>query len=236
MGGGSGAERLLPVPRIGVMEWALCSAWRLVTALRTGEVTSVELTDGAIARIERDRPLLGIPVTVKESYNMAGLPTTWGMPQYANYLPAEDAVVVARLKAAGAVILGKTNVPFMLQDWQSFNDLYGTTNNPWDHGRTPGGSSGGSAAALASGFGALSVGSDLAGSLRVPAHFCGIYAHKPSFGLVPTRGMAPPPVPALPIEGDLGVCGPPPLPAGGDLADVGLDPRGTFPWVVARSA
>lgn len=239
MGGGSGAERLLPVPRIGVMEWALCSAWRLVTALRTGEVTSVELTDGAIARIERDdeainaicvsdfgraraaarradeerargqdRPLLGIPVTVKESYNMAGLPTTWGMPQYANYLPAEDAVVVARLKAAGAVILGKTNVPFMLQDWQSFNDLYGTTNNPWDHGRTPGGSSGGSAAALASGFGALSVGSDLAGSLRVPAHFCGIYAHKPSFGLVPTRGMAPPPVPALPIEGDLGVCGP----------------------------
>ena len=96
---------------------------------------------------------------------------------------------MSRLKAAGAVILGKTNVPLMLQDWQSFNEIYGTTNNPWDHGRTPGGSSGGSAAALASGFGALSIGSDLAGSLRNPAHFCGVYAHKPTLGLVATRGM-----------------------------------------------
>ncbi|MBT2585654.1 amidase [Arthrobacter sp. ISL-95] len=221
------------------MEWAFLSAEELMTALRTGEVTSVELTDEAIFRIERDdkainsicvtdfdraraaarradearargedRPLLGIPVTVKESYNVAGLPTTWGMPQYANYAPDEDAVMVSRLKAAGAVILGKTNVPFMLQDWQSFNEIYGTTNNPWDHGRTPGGSSGGSAAALASGLGALSIGSDLAGSLRNPAHFCGIYAHKPTFGLVATRGMVPPHAPALPIEGDLGVCGP----------------------------
>jgi amidase len=237
--GGCGAERLWQAPRIGFMEWAFLSAEELMTALRTGEVTSVELTDEAIARIERDdkainaicvpdfdraqaaarradearargedRPLLGIPVTVKESYNIAGLPTTWGMPQYTNYVPPEDAVVVSRLKAAGAVILGKTNVPFMLQDWQSFNEIYGTTNNPWDHGRTSGGSSGGSAAALASGFGALSIGSDLAGSLRNPAHFCGIYAHKPTFGLVATRGMVPPPAPALPGDGDLGVCGP----------------------------
>ncbi|MGH3504787.1 MAG: amidase family protein, partial [Nocardioidaceae bacterium] len=111
-----------------------------------------------------DQRLLGIPVTVKESYNVAGLPTTWGMPAYASYLPAEDAVQVSRLKTAGAVVLGKTNVPFMLKDWQSFNELYGTTTNPWDHGRTPGGSSGGSAAALAAGFGALSIGSDLNGS------------------------------------------------------------------------
>ncbi|WP_429423023.1 amidase family protein [Nocardia sp. GAS34] len=101
---------------------------------------------------------------------------------------------MSRLMAAGAVIPGKTNVPLMLADWQSFNEVYGTTNHPWDHGRTAGGSSGGSAAALASGFGPLSIGSDLAGSLRNPAHFCGVYAHKPTFGLVATRGMVPPPL------------------------------------------
>lgn len=221
------------------MTWSFHSAEELAAALRAGEVTSVELTAEAIARIERDdeainaicvpdfdraraaarradqarargenRPLLGIPVTVKESYDMAGLPTTWGMPRHANYVPTEDAVQVSRLKAAGAVVLGKTNVPSMLRDIQSFNDIYGTTSNPWDHGRTSGGSSGGSAAALASGFGALSIGSDLAGSLRTPAHFCGIYAHKPTLGLAPARGMVAPPGPALPIDLDLAVAGP----------------------------
>ncbi|MFQ6226430.1 amidase [Nocardia sp. NPDC002869] len=169
--------------------------------------TAARDADRARARGE-DRPLLGIPVTVKESYNMAGLPTTWGMPQHANYVPDEDAVQVSRLKAAGAVVLGKTNVPLILRDIQTFNEIYGTTSNPWDHGRTPGGSSGGSAAALASGFGALSIGSDLAGSLRTPAHFCGIYAHKPTLGLAPTRGMVAPPAPALPIDLDLAVVGP----------------------------
>ncbi len=163
--------------------------------------------DRARARGE-DLPLLGIPVTVKESYNVVGLPTTWGMSQYRNYLPTEDAVKVTRLRAAGAVVLGKTNVPFMLQDLQSFNEIYGATNNPWDHGRTAGGSSGGSAAALACGFGALSIGSDIAGSLRTPAHFCGVYAHKPTFGLLPNRGHLPPPMPALPVDGDLAVVGP----------------------------
>lgn len=208
-------------------------------ALRAGEVSSVELTDEAIARIERDdkvinaicvrtfdraraaahradqarargedSPLLGIPVTVKECYNMAGLPTTWGMPMHRNHIPPEDALQVSRLQAAGAVVLGKTNVPVMLRDIQSFNEIYGTTNNPWDHDRTPGGSSGGSAAALASGFGALSLGSDLAGSLRTPAHFCGIYAHKPTLGLAPARGMVAPPAPALPDNLDLAVVGP----------------------------
>ncbi|MEU4343059.1 amidase [Nocardia sp. NPDC023852] len=147
-------------------------------------------------------------MTVKESYNIAGLPTTWGMPTHRDYVPAEDAVQVSRLKAAGAVLLGKTNVPFMLRDIQSFNEIYGTTNNPWDHGRTPGGSSGGSAAALASGFGALSIGSDIGGSLRTPAHFCGIYAHKPTYGLVASRGHVPPPAPALPSDRDLAVVGP----------------------------
>ncbi|MEV6909218.1 amidase [Amycolatopsis sp. NPDC051071] len=221
------------------MGWNFRSAEELVAALRTGEVTSVELTDQAIARIERDdevinaicvpdfdraraaahradqarargedRPLLGVPVTVKESYDIAGLPTTWGMPPHRDYLPAEDAVQVSRLKAAGAVVLGKTNVPLGLQDIQSFNDIYGTTSNPWDHGRTSGGSSGGSAAALAAGFGALSIGSDIAGSLRTPAHFCGIYAHKPTLGLAANRGMVAPSEPALPTDLDLAVVGP----------------------------
>lgn len=129
------------------------------------------------------------------------------MPQYANYLPAEDAVVVSRLKAAGAVILGKTNMPFMLQDWQSFNEIYGTTNNPWDHVARRAASSGGSAAALASGLGALSIGSDLVvhcATRRTSA----VSTHKPTFGLVSTCGMVPPPALAWPVEGDLGVCGP----------------------------
>ncbi|MDT8912820.1 amidase [Amycolatopsis sp. PS_44_ISF1] len=163
--------------------------------------------DHARARGE-DRPLLGIPVTVKESYDIAGLPTTWGLPHHRDHRPAEDALPVARLKAAGAIVLGKTNVPTGLQGLQSFNDLYGTTTNPWDHTRTPGGSSGGSAAALACGFGALSLGSDLAGSLRTPAHFCGVHAHKPTLGLVPGRGMTPPDTPAWPTEPDLAVVGP----------------------------
>lgn len=143
--------------------------------------------DAALARGER-RPLLGIPIVVKESFDIAGLPTTWGVPAFKNFVPQQDAVMVARVKAAGAVILGKTNVPYLLGDWQSYNDIYGTTNNPWDLGRTPGGSSGGSSAALAAGFGPLSLGSDIGGSLRVPAHFCGIYAHKPTLNLVPPRG------------------------------------------------
>jgi amidase len=221
------------------MEWSFRPAEELVSALRAGAVTSVQLTDEAIARIERDdevvnaicvpdfdraraaahradrarargedRPLLGVPVTVKESYDIAGLPTTWGMPPHRDFMPAEDAVQVSRIKAAGAVVLGKTNVPLGLQDIQSFNEIYGTTTNPWDHARTPGGSSGGSAAALASGFGALSIASDIAGSLRTPAHFCGVYAHKPTLGLAANRGMVAPSEPALPVDLDLAVVGP----------------------------
>jgi amidase len=163
--------------------------------------------DVALARGER-QPLLGIPMVVKESFNVAGLPTTWGIPTSKNWIPNEDAVTVARLKAAGAVILGKTNVPIVLGDWQSYNDIYGTTNNPWDLGRTPGGSSGGSAAALAAGIGSLSIGSDIGGSLRVPAHYCGVCAHKPTLGLVPLRGHTFPGAPPLPREIDLAVAGP----------------------------
>ncbi len=221
------------------MQWTFTTAEELTAALRAGAVSSVELTDEAIARIERDdtvinaicvrdfdrarvaargadqarargedRPLLGVPITVKESYDIAGLPTTWGMPAHRDHVPVRDAVQVSRVRAAGAVVLGKTNVPLGLQDLQSFNQIYGTTNNPWDHSRTPGGSSGGSAAALAAGFGALSLGSDLAGSLRTPAHFCGVYAHKPTLGLAANRGMNPPATPALPVDLDLAVVGP----------------------------
>ncbi len=163
--------------------------------------------DAALARGER-RPLLGLPMTVKEAFNVAGLRTTWGIPTFRNWCPAEDAAVIERAKTAGAIILGKTNVPLGLGDWQSYNDLYGTTNNPWDVSRTPGGSSGGAAAALAAGYVPLEIGSDLGGSLRAPAHFCGVYAHNPSRGLVPVRGHVPPTTPVLPRESDLMVVGP----------------------------
>jgi len=163
--------------------------------------------DAALARGET-RPLLGLPLTVKESYNIAGLPTTWGFPPQKDFQPAEDALSITRVKDAGGVILGKTNVPVGLGDWQSYNDIYGTTNNPFDLGRTPGGSSGGSSAALAAGYGPLSLGSDIGGSLRVPAFHCGVYAHKPTFNLVPPRGHTPPPFPAIPIERDMAVLGP----------------------------
>jgi amidase len=163
--------------------------------------------DAALARGET-RPLLGIPMTVKESYNIAGLPTTWGIPAQKDFTPAEDALSISRVKDAGGVILAKTNVPLGLGDWQSYNEIYGTTNNPYDLGRTPGGSSGGSSAALAAGYGALSLGSDIGGSLRVPAFHCGVYAHKPTFALVPLRGHTPPPLPSLPFDRDLSVIGP----------------------------
>jgi amidase len=163
--------------------------------------------DLALAHGER-RALLGVPITFKEAFNIAGLPTTWGFPQFKDFVPREDALIVSRVKSAGAVILGKTNVPLALADFQSYNDIYGTTNNPWDLGRSPGGSSGGSAAALAAGFGPLSFGSDIGGSLRVPAHFCGVYTHKPTIGLVPMRGYGPPLSPPLPGHGDLAVVGP----------------------------
>ena len=163
--------------------------------------------DAARGRGE-SKPLLGIPLTVKESYNVGGLPTTWGFPAQKDFVPPEDALSISRVKDAGGVILGKTNVPLGLGDWQSYNEIYGTTNNPFDLGRTPGGSSGGSSAALAAGYGPLSLGSDIGGSLRVPAFHCGVYAHKPTFALVPSRGHTPPPFPPLPFDRDLAVIGP----------------------------
>jgi amidase len=177
---------------------------------------AAKVADTRLASGERGA-LLGVPMTVKEAYNVAGLPTTWGLPTCKDFRPTEDALAVARVKAAGAVILGKTNVPISLADWQSYNDIYGTTNNPWDLTRTPGGSSGGSAASLAAGYVSLELGSDIGGSLRTPAHYCGVYAHKPSLGLVPLRGHTLPNMPALPVDSDLAVIGPMARSAG-DLA------------------
>jgi amidase len=148
------------------------------------------MADVAIARGE-NKPLNGIPVTVKESFDLRGHPTTWGFADFAEHRAREDALAVQRIKAAGAVVLGKTNVPPALSDWQSANPVYGVTRNPHDLSRSPGGSSGGSAAAVAMGFSALELGSDIGGSVRVPAAFCGVYGLKTSFGIIPFGGHFP---------------------------------------------
>ena len=141
----------------------------------------------------------GVPITVKESFAVAGHPCTWGFPPLRDSKAPKNSDVVNRLLSdAGAVLLGATNVPVALADWQSYNPIYGQTNNPWDVKRSPGGSSGGSAAGLAAGLGYLSVGSDIGGSIRVPAHFCGLFAHKPTLDLVSMQGHIPGGNPGLP--------------------------------------
>jgi amidase len=148
--------------------------------------------DEALARGEAP-PLCGVPMTVKEAFNVAGLHTTWGNPAFTGYVADTDATVMRRLQRAGAIIVGKTNVHFMLADFaQTSNELYGVTNNPWDVTRTPGGSSGGAAAAMAGGLTFLEYGSDLVGSIRIPASFCGVYGLKPSVGITPLTGFQPP--------------------------------------------
>ena len=128
---------------------------------------------------------------VKDSFATAGLRTTSGSKQLEKYVPKDDAIVAARLKAAGAIIVGKTNLPEFAADWQSYNQVAGVTNNPWDVSRTPGGSTGGGAAALAAGFGFLEIGSDIGGSIRIPSHFCGLFGHKPTLDVVPLSGPHP---------------------------------------------
>ena len=219
------------------MSIEFASACDLAKKIRDKEISSRELTDLYIERIERldgdlnavvvrdfegaraaadqaDRalaegrevgPLHGVPVTIKEAYNIAGLPTTWGVPPFKDNIAAEDSESVKRLKAAGAHFLGKTNVPLNLGDFQSYNEIYGTTRNPWNTERTPGGSSGGSAAALAAGLCGLESGSDVGGSIRNPAHFCGVYGHKPTWNIVPQQGHALPGMLATP---DIAVVGP----------------------------
>ena len=161
--------------------------------------------DHALARGTTWGPLHGVPMTIKESYDVAGLPTTWGVPALRDNVATQNAVVVDRLLAAGVVLFGKTNVPMYLADWQSFNSIYGTTNNPWDLSRSPGGSSGGSAAALAAGLTGLEAGSDIGSSIRNPAHFCGVFGHKPTWGIVPRHGQA---LPGQIAPVDIDVVGP----------------------------
>jgi len=160
--------------------------------------------DAALAKGEVWGPLHGVPMTIKESYNVAGSPTTWGDPKLASNVTETSALAVERLQQAGAVLFGKTNVPLMLADWQSYNVIYGTTNNPWDVTRTPGGSSGGSAVALAAGLTGLEAGSDIGGSIRNPAHYCGVFGLKPTWGVVSPKGHA---LPGSHADADISVVG-----------------------------
>jgi amidase len=163
--------------------------------------------DEARARGDEPGPLHGLPMTIKDALESKDLLTTSGAPEYKTHVPQNDAVSVARLRKAGAIILAKTNTPYMSGDWQAFNAIYGTTSNPWDTARTPGGSSGGAAAAISAGLTGADIGSDIGGSIRLPAHFCGIFGHKPSFGLVSSRGHIPGRPGSL-LQADLTVIGP----------------------------
>ncbi len=176
--------------------------------------------DAALARGDHWGPLHGLPITVKDSLETEGMRTTSGAPILADHLPAKDADAVARLRAAGAVIFGKTNLPILAGDLQSYNELFGTTNNPWDLARTPGGSSGGAAAALAAGLTALELGSDIGGSIRTPCSWTGLFGHKPTLNIVPTRGHIPGP-PGTLAKSDLAVLGP--LARSADDLDLALD-------------
>ncbi len=192
--------RLLRTRKVGALELLKLYEKRLaahnpalnaVIATRWDEARrEARAVDRALTLGKKLGPLAGVPMTVKESFDLAGLPTTWGFTEYAGKPVATDALAVRRFKAAGAIIFGKTNVPVALADWQSFNPVYGTTNNPWDVTRGPGGSSGGSAAALAAGLTALEIGSDIGASIRDPAHYCGVFGHKPTYGVCGMQGHA----------------------------------------------
>lgn len=166
-----------------------------------------DAADQALADSRSWGPLHGVPMTVKDTYEAAGMATVVGEPKLKDYRSTQDSVAVARLRGAGAVVFGKTNTPRLAQDVQTFNPIYGTTYNPWNTERTPGGSSGGAAASLACGFTPLELGSDLAGSIRTPSSWCGVYGHKTSYGLIPMRGHIPGP-PGTRAEPDLCVAGP----------------------------
>ncbi len=161
--------------------------------------------DAAIAKGETWGPLHGVPMTIKESYDVAGSPTTWGIPEMKDSIATANALSVDRMLAAGVVLFGKTNVPLNLADWQSFNAIYGTTNNPWNTELTPGGSSGGSAAALAAGLTGIDAGSDIGASIRNPAHYCGVFGLKPTYGILPARGHA---LPGVVTSADIAAIGP----------------------------
>jgi len=163
----------------------------VATDLETARKRARE-ADEATAKDENWGPLHGLPMTIKDTQQVTGMPCTWGSPQLKSFVPRRNAATVQSLIEAGAVIFGKTNVPLFGLDFQSFNEVYGQTNNPWNLNRTPGGSSGGAAAALAAGLTGLEIGSDIGGSIRAPAHYCGIYGHKSTFGIISPLGQAPP--------------------------------------------
>ena len=201
-------------------EVAFWSTTRQVEAIRKGEISSRELLELLIARIEKINPdlnavitfdlegarrladqadaklkdgeltgpLHGIPVTIKDALETKGLRSTGGASELHNNIPSKDAPVVAAVKEAGAIVFGKTNLPRWSGDFQSFNEMFGTTVNPWDSERVPGGSSGGAAAAVAAGLSSFEIGTDIGGSIRLPASFCGVFGHKPSWGVVPSTG------------------------------------------------
>jgi amidase len=190
----------------------------IVTLTADGALARARAADEARARGEWWGPFHGVPCTVKDTFEVTGVATTAGSPTLKNHVPARDAAVVLRLRRAGGVVLGKTNVPLWASDWQSYNEVVGASNNPWNLARTPGGSTGGGAAALAAGLTYLEPGSDIGGSIRVPAHFCGVYGHKPTRGVVPLRGHIPPPPGTPPSP-------PPLLPVAGPLARSAADLR-----------
>lgn len=144
--------------------------------------------DEAMARGESSGPLHGLPITIKDAIATEGIRSTGGATELKDHVPTEDAPVVAKLKAAGAIVFGKTNLPRWSGDLQTYNEMFGTTSNPWNTDLIPGGSSGGAAAAVAAGFTSFEVGTDIAGSVRVPSHLCGVFGLKPSYGLIPQRG------------------------------------------------
>jgi len=193
----------------------------------------VEAARAASARADADSTLAGLPLTVKDCFETAGLRTTCGAPWLAGHVPDRDADAVARLRDAGAIVFGKTNTPTMAADGQAFNPVAGTTANPWNLERVPGGSSGGSAAAIAAGLTTLELGSDHAGSVRIPASMCGVYGLKPSVGIVPLRGHIPGP-PGTLGGSDMNVAGP--LARSADDLDLALDvlagpdPRDAAAW------
>ena len=162
-----------------------------VYQLRDQALDAAKQADAVIARNAPTGPLHGVPINVKESFGVRGQPCTWGVPEFKDAIAPADSVAVRRLRDAGAILLGATNVPKFLMDGQSFNEIYGVSNNPWDFARTPGGSSGGSAASLAAGMAFFSIGSDIGGSIRTPASFCGIYGHKPTLDIVSALGHLP---------------------------------------------
>ena len=182
-------------PKVNAIVWKDAEAAR----------AEADASDARRANSDLKGPLDGIPISVKESFDLTGSPTTWGVPEFRDNTASSDSNVVARYRAAGGNVFAKTNVPFMLADWQSFNEIYGTANNPWDVTRTPGGSSGGTAIALATGMSALDAGSDIGASIRNPAHYCGIYGHKPTMDIVSGRGQA---LPGDRTGTDIAVVGP----------------------------